>query len=200
MMAHGVKDNLFPVPGYTEFEQRVGQLYKGYGKADAFTNVVVETGHADSDFLRERAIRWFDRFLLGTPDRKLDMSYSNEPDETLAVFPGGPPADARNYRVHETFTTRPPSPPFPSLAAWEARRKQLIVDLKTKVFANLPRAEELGPAHITVRKAPEGKEGLPGLLYIASDGEDDRAINATLAQTGNAVRVIVRPKIGRAHV
>ncbi|HWQ53722.1 MAG TPA: acetylxylan esterase [Bryobacteraceae bacterium] len=193
MMGHGSKDSLFPVPGYTEFEQRVGALYKGYGKGEAFTNVVVDTGHADSDFLRERAIRWFDRFLMGTPDRKLDMAYTNAPDETLAVFPSGPPADAKNYLVHETFTTRPPSPPFKTVAAWETRRKQLIQDLKANVFAHLAKAEEIGPARISVRKAPQGREKVPGLLYIASDGEDDRAINLTLSQVQNAVRVVVRP-------
>lgn len=193
MMAHGKKDWLFPVPGYTEFEERVGALYRGYGKGEAFTNVVVDTGHQDSDFLREQAIRWFDRFLLGQPDRKLDMSYQNEPDETLAVFPSGPPADARNYLVHETFTTRPPSPPFRTLASWEARRKQLLHDLKTRVFAHLPPAADLGAARLMVRPAPKGKEKVPGLLYIASDGEDDRAIEVMLNQTRDAVRVIVRP-------
>ncbi len=192
MMAHGIKDVLFPVPGYTEFEQRVGALYRAYEKPEAFTNVVVDTGHADSDFLREQAIRWFDRFFLGQPGRKLDMSYENAPEESLVVFPSGPPADARNYLVHETFTTRPPSPPFKSLAAWETRRKQLLHDLKTRVFANLPRIEELGPPNLTVGRPPKGAERIPGLLYIASDGEDDRAINSTLRQVGG-LKVVVRP-------
>lgn len=192
MMAHGRKDVLFPVPGYTEFEERVGALYQGYGKGEAFTNVVVDTAHADSDFLREQAIRWFDRFLLGQPDRKLDMSYENAPEETLAVFPSGPPADARNHLVHEWFTTRPPSPPFKTRAAWETRRKQLLHDLKTRVFGNLPRVEELGPPRLNVARAPKGAEKLPGLLYIASDGEDDRAIDMSLRRV-TALRVTVRP-------
>ena len=41
--------------------------------------IVVDTGHADSDFLREEAIRWFDRPLGFGPDRKLAMAYTTEP-------------------------------------------------------------------------------------------------------------------------
>ena len=193
MMGHGSKDDLFPVAGYTEFEEKVGALYRAYEKADAFRNVVVPTAHADSDYLREQAIRWFDRFLMGQTDRRLEMAYQNVPDRDLAVFPDGPPADARNWRVHETFTTRAPSPIFTSAAAWEARRKQLLATLRSKVFAHLPAAEEIGAPRMTVRQAPAGKSGVPGLLYIASDGEDERAINALLGQVREAVRVVVYP-------
>ncbi len=100
MMAHGRKDALFPIPGYQEFEQRVGALYREMGVAEAFRNVVVETGHEDSNFLREQALRWFDRHLAGFGERRLDMDYSNAPGQELAVFGGNPPADAQNFRVH----------------------------------------------------------------------------------------------------
>ena len=193
MMAHGSKDILFPVPGYTEFERQVGRLFQAYGKPNAFRNVVVPTAHADSDYLREQAIAWFDRFLMDAPDRKLDMSYTNAPEESLVVFPSGPPADAQNYLLHETFTTRLPSPPFPTLAGWEARRKELLEALRTKVLAHLPAPGELGPPRISVRPAPAGKDKLPGLLYIASDGEDDHTINLLLGQVQDAVRLVVRP-------
>jgi cephalosporin-C deacetylase-like acetyl esterase len=193
LMGHGSKDDLFPVPGYTEFEQKVGALYEAYGKREAFRNVVVPTAHADSDYLREEAIRWFDRFLLGQPDRKLDMSYTNAPPETLAVFAGSPPADAQNYRIHETFTTRPPSPPYKTLPAWEARRKELLEALRARVFAHLPQADEIGPARMLVRGAPAGKQNVPGLVYIASDGEDERSVGQFLGAVRDAVRVIVYP-------
>jgi hypothetical protein len=191
IMGHGSKDNLFPVAGYTEFEERVGALYAAYGVRDRFRNVVVPTAHADSDFLRETVLRWFDRFFLNEPQRKLDMSYVNEPPANLAVFPGGPPADAQNFRVHETFTTRPPSPQFTTRAAWEKRRTALLAELRAKVFA--APADDLEP-RMEVRGAPAGKTGLPGLVYIASEGEDSRSINALLNQVRESVRVIVYPR------
>jgi len=211
LMGHGSKDALFPVPGYTEFEQRVGALYKAYGKGDGFRNVVVPTAHADSDYLREQAIRWFDRFFLDSTDRKLDMSYTDEPDKALAVFPDGPPTDAQNFRVHETFTTRPPSGPFASRAAWERRRTELLETLRTRVFGNLPRpanvrlaGEELTydggvPLRALLRPAPQGRTGLPGLLYVASDAEDPRTIGGLLSDSSQCVRLIVYPRgVGEA--
>lgn len=193
MMAHGVKDALFPVPGYEEFESRVQALYGAYGQSDAFRNVVVDTAHADSDFLREQAIRWFDRFLLGAPDRKLDMDYSNAPGEQLAVFGGKPPAGAQNYRIHETFTTRPPSPRFSSASAWEARRAVL----NTAIHGLFRPASSGYPLRTEVHKPKKAAARLPALLYVASDGEDARYLNLVLSgvHTRNeSVRVIVWPR------
>ena len=56
LMMHGRKDDMFPVAGYTEFQERVGALYASYGRSGDFGSVVLDSGHADSDFLRERAI------------------------------------------------------------------------------------------------------------------------------------------------
>ncbi len=86
LMMHGRQDRLFPVAGYEQFEQTVSGLYKSYGIEASFENVVVDTDHKDSDFLRERAIRFFDKHLMKIPDRKPDMDYSNAPPEQLSVF------------------------------------------------------------------------------------------------------------------
>jgi hypothetical protein len=223
LMAHGHKDNLFPVPGYTEFQKTVGALYASYGKGGDFENVVVETAHADSDYLRERAIRWFDRYFFPAAGRKLDMSYTNLPDAQLAVYPDGPPADARNFVVHETFTTRKPSAPFATAAAWEARRKKLLEELRAKVFAAVPpvvrelRVERVAnaaglppgyeelrlssadtvPVRALLRRPAKPAAAAPALLYIASDGETPRSINEFLQgvnERNAAVRLVVFPR------
>lgn len=191
LMGHGSKDALFPVAGYTEFEQRVGALYAAYGAQDRFRNVVVPTAHADSDFLRETVLRWFDRFFLRQPDRKLDMAYVNEEPVRLAVFPEGPPADAQNFRVHEFFTTRAPSPRYASRAQWEKRREALLAELRAKVFA--ASADHFEP-RMEVRAAPKDGRNLPGLVYVASEGEDSRSINGLLNQVREGVRVVVYPR------
>lgn len=192
LMMHGSKDRLFPVAGYEEFERTVGKLYESYGARDSFGNVVVETEHKDSDFLREKAIRWFDKYFLGTTDRKLDMDYSDAPPEQLAVFGGKPPADAQNFRVHETFTTRPPSGRFSDVKAWESRRKELMTSLG-RMLPSEPDADF--PIQTDVRK-PKTTVRVPALLYIASDGEDTPAINSFLSAVSRnqAVRMIVWPR------
>ena len=223
LMMHGHKDSLFPVAGYTEFQEVVGALYASYGHPEDFGNVVVETAHADSDYLRERAIRWFDRYFRNALDRDLDMSYTNLPDKKLAVFPDGPPADAQNYRVHETFTTRLPSPPYPTLAAWEVRRRELLRQLRAKVFAALPggvhglRVERVENAkgvpsryqdlqlssddtvsvRALLRRPAKAFGRAPALLYIASDKETAHSIDDFLYSVNErdvAVRMILWPR------
>ena len=138
LFGEGRKDALFPVPGYMEVRDKVGSLYRGYGHPEELQLVEVDTAHQDSDFLRETVIHWFDKYLMDIPRRTLDMSYTTAPDEQLSVFDGKPPAGARNGRVWEYFTTRPPSAPFTTLPAWDARRAGLVRTLREKVFRALP--------------------------------------------------------------
>ena len=210
LFGEGKQDKLFPVEGYMDFYSKVGALYKGYRQEEAFRMVEVDTGHQDSDFLREEVIRFLDQHLSKIPRRDLEMSYINEPAEKLAVFPKGPPADAENYRIHETFTTRPPSPRPADLKAWKARRKTLLEELRTKVFAAVPqkphnvRVESAGnewkltsddtvPVRAIFRKAAKAGAAAPAVLYIASDGEDPASINSLLNRVG-AARLIVYPR------
>jgi dienelactone hydrolase len=115
LFGEGKRDALFPVPGYMEVKAKIDSLYKGYNHAADFDLVEVDTAHQDSDFLRERVIHWFDKYLMDIPERKLDMAYTNTPDDELAEFGGKPPADARKARVWEYFTTRPQSPDVKTL-------------------------------------------------------------------------------------
>ena len=198
MMAHGKKDSLFPVAGYEEFAQRIGTLFGSYGKRDQYSNIVVDTGHEDSTFLREKAIRFFDQHLLGALNRKLDMDYSDAPVEQLAVF-GTPPPDAVNYRVHESFTTKPLKT-YAKAEEWKAHAQQLLPALREKVFAAVVRREKAIPfeakgkvqgfdvlewqpeAGITlrglVRNPSKGPDKVPAVLYVASDGDDPGAVQA----------------------
>src|SRR5712692_2971797 len=193
-MVHGKKDVLFPVPGYEEFEQRVGALYGTYGQRDRFRYLVVDTAHADSDLLRGEAIKWFDRWLKDIPPRDLALDYTDEPAASLAVFGGNPPADAQNFRVHETFTAR------------QKRPDDLAHTLREKVFRAFPanpppldiRATRkiatgswqdfdfTSEDGITVRavwRPSRSDKAWPALLYVASDGEDPGAFEDTLRQT-----------------
>jgi cephalosporin-C deacetylase-like acetyl esterase len=223
LMAHGRQDKLFPVAGYQEFERKVGALYQSYGAGEKFKNIEVDTAHQDSDYLREQAIRWFDRYLLQIPDRKLNMGYTDAPEASLAVFPDGPPRDAANPRIHETFLKAPEFRAYSSLPDWEKRRSELMKVLREKVFAGFPplrETAEVNPAvrmseearggfqEIVFRSEPEveirglrskleqSKERLPALLYIASEGEDPQAIEQWIRprRGEKAVQLIVYPR------
>jgi cephalosporin-C deacetylase-like acetyl esterase len=220
LMAHGLQDLLFPIPGYEEFQRRIGALYSSYDKADWFDNIVVNTGHADSDFLREQAIRWFDRFLKDETGRDLDMAYENQPGERLRVFQGGPPADAGNYRVHETFFPAQEFVPPANLGAWKERRAEVLRLLREKVLPNFPKdppelrvriAEPLGSSFQrrlfvsqegvdveALLRVPGNATGpMPALLYIAGPGEDPAALSRMFRQSrpgGPVVRMAVIPR------
>lgn len=221
LMAHGIKDALFPVPGYREFERVIGGLYQSYGHPERFRNIEVDTGHADSDYLREEAIRFFDRHLLGQPERQLEMRYENTPESELAVFSGSPPRDSMNHLAHELLL---PIPEFERplvLAEWELRRTKLMNALREKVFpapaqpASTPMVRRLAPVDrqpwreieidtdedVTVRafirRPAKAEKPLPALLYVASEGEELRDIDGILsaAHRRNAsVRMVLYPR------
>ena len=204
-MMHGRQDLLFPIPGYEEFERTVGKLYASHGGSEKFKNLVVDTGHKDSDLLRGEAIKWFDRWLKQIPEREIDLSYTDLPGEQLAVFAGNPPKDAQNYRVHRMLIPDPQPRSFATKQAWEERREELLKVLsKQSLFRSFPATDSALNIRAGLIEAPSGFESLqfesepavaiqvlyrkaeetpgPALLYIASDGEDFQAIHDTLRQ------------------
>jgi len=214
-MMHGKQDTLFPIPGYEEFEAKVGALYRAYKSGEKFRNTVGDTGHQDSDFLREQAIRWFDRYLMQVPERSIDLTTDRESPENLSVFAGSPPPQALNFRVHELLTANP-SPDLPKTAAsLAARRQYLIEKLRDHVFrafpANPPTPEPatLGRESAGFREwtlvsepgirvrglvrttAGRGSPRLPTVVYIASEGEDEESIRRTLVQVVNDKNLVL---------
>lgn len=213
LLTHGRLDLSFPEAGYQEVEQRMGEFYRAYGHPERFRNLVLEHGHQDSDHQREQALLWFNRFLKNDTTSKVRMDYVNHPPSELSVFQGKPPADALNFRVHETFTTRPPSPRYPSQSAWESRRGELLKLIRERVFPAFPKDapapaalasgdHELTPEPgISIRyllELPKDKpEKSAALVYIASDGDDPRAIRQfldTARSRTKMARLIVYPR------
>jgi len=214
-MMHGKQDTLFPIPGYEEFEAKVGAFYRAYESGEKFRNTVVDTGHQDSDFLREQAIRWFDRYLMEVPERTIDLSVDRETPENLAVFAGSPPPQALNFRAHELLTANSPPDLPKSAAGWAVRRQELIEKLRKRVFrafsANPPAFEPptlgresagfrdwtlLSEPGIRVRGlvragARRGSSRLPTVVYVASEGEDEESIRRTLVQVLNDENLVL---------
>ncbi|MEN6607808.1 MAG: acetylxylan esterase [Bryobacteraceae bacterium] len=219
LMAHGKKDLGFPMDGYKEFERNISALYTGYGHPERFRNIEVDTDHADSGYLRGQAVHWFDRYLKGIEPRKLLMEYSEEADASLAVFQGKPPADARNFRIHEWFAGTPKLSRLTNLRLWESRRRELLDLLHTKVFRDIsgepaePRIERTSAGqffqeldvvtgdgitvHMLLAKPSKPVSQAPGLIYVASDEEDPAAIHQTFRGINlrdAAIRLVVYPR------
>lgn len=185
LMAHGIKDDLFPVPGYKEFEKHVGGLYESYDRREAFTNVEVDSGHQDSEFLRGRVIEWMDRHLWQRPARKLDLAFEKEEGANLAVYDGASPKDAVNYRVQDAFTRRPAQP-----MPWVQRAKRL-----REIVHSIGIDQSAVPETAGVRAKPEDA---PRLLYIASPGDDATSLawlfRTLTANTTQVTRLVVYPR------
>jgi hypothetical protein len=119
-------------------------------------------------------IRWFDRHLMEVPERTLDLEYKDLPGDASRVFPGGAPADAQNFRVHEMLIPVPAVRRYTSLKAWEARRDELIATLRNKI---LPKAAEK-PRGARLEAAPPSP-GQPARVeehgVVSDDGPPLRA-------------------------
>ena len=222
--AHGREDALFPVAGYEEFEAAMSSLYASYGAPDKFRNLVVESGHEDSDHLRAESVKWLDRWILDIEARPISTGFEEINAADLAVFGGEPPSNARNFQMHDYFV--PPAPPtqWKGATNWKRRNEALLEELRRKVLHTLPRN---APAPVTrpgSMKGPDGFEALefdfagrvpidallripenadgPALLHIASPGEDAASIHRLLRNLPrfgrNPVLVVHPPGTGTA--
>lgn len=186
LVAVGKQDALFPVPGYLDFRRVISALYDSYGKESEFKLIEVDTGHTDSDFLREEAVKWMDRFLF-KKDRALEMEYENHSPKDLRVLGPDEPAGARNALAHEWFVPQKKSGGYKDAAAWSKRRAELEILLRQRlsVAAGASQVKEAGrewqmtaPDGVTVRAVwtrPRGAERVGVIVYVASENEDDAA-------------------------
>jgi dienelactone hydrolase len=143
------KDSIFPLDGVMRLYWKTRQVY-GLGAQDQpyrpfkkdLGLQISEGGHVDSPELQLAAFRWFNRFLKGSDD-PIDMSTAKRPfePEQLRVFKEGPPADAINARIHETFVPMAPAPEVPDTAEeWAKQRDAWMRGLKDKCFRGWPEA------------------------------------------------------------
>ena len=222
--AHGRLDALFPVAGYEAFDDAMSKLYASYGVSDKFRNVVVESGHEDSDLLRAEAVKWLDRWLMEREEREIDTSYEEIEPADLAVFGGEPPPDARNYRAHEFFIPSAEPVQWAGESEWDAERKRLLGILRDAVLHAIP--DNVSPPSSRPGRldSPDGYESIafeydgtveveallhipdephgPALLHVASPGEDPQAVRRLLRNLSrfgrNPVMIVYPPGTGTA--
>ncbi len=222
LTAHGRLDPLFPVAGYEQVDATMSSLYASYGVPEKFSNIVVETGHADSDLLRAEAVKWLDRWLMEREPREIDTAFEEIDPAELAVFSGNPPEDAENYRVHEFFIPPPEPVAWQSEDEWNAIREELLGRLRDSVLGSIP--EDVAPAETrpgslqppdgfepigfdydgivpieALLRLPQDADG-PALLHVASPGEDPQAARLLLRNLSrfgrNPVMLVYPPGTG----
>ena len=218
LTAHGRLDPLFPVAGYEEFSTTMATLYSSYEVPEMFRNLVVESGHEDSDLLRAEAVKWLDRWLMEREERGIDTTYTEIDAAELAVFGGSPPEDALNYRAHEFFVDGAKHVEWEGDSEWTALRDRLRRTLREDVLGAIPddaaltgeRAGRLearsdfesvafdydgGVEVQALIRVPDEPVG-PALLHVAGPGEDPQAVQLllrNLPRFGNNPLMVVYP-------
>ena len=220
--AHGRLDPLFPVAGYEEFESAMTALYDSYSVPDQFRNLVVESGHEDSDLLRSEAVRWLDRWLMQREPREIDTAFDEIDAAELAVFGGHPPESAQNYRVHEFFIPPPKPLEWTGMAEWTLRREERLGALRESVLHSIPfeaDAPETRPGTLAapgefepiafdydgqvpveaLLKTSDDSDG-PALVHVAMPGEDPESVQRLLRNISrfgrNPLLVVFPPGTG----
>ena len=220
--AHGRLDPLFPVAGYEEFESAMTALYDSYSVPDHFRNLVVESGHEDSDELRSEAVRWLDRWLMQREPREIDTEFDEIDAAELAVFGGHPPEDAQNYRVHELFIPPPKPLEWTSMAEWTSRREERLGALRESVLHSIPFDADAPPTRPGTLVPPGEFEPIafdyggqvpveallkisddadgPALVHVAMPGEDPESVQRLLRNISrfgrNPLLVVFPPGTG----
>jgi len=145
LICSGRKDADFPPDGYHEVFSRakkVYDLYAGTGREpEAIREVDDDVGHSDIPLFRKEARQWMNRWLKGDQAPVEIEPLPAEPAESaeaLSCLSGGLPADAANYQIHDFFIPEARARTWTAIGDWEVRRRELLKDLREKVFRWFP--------------------------------------------------------------
>lgn len=186
LVSNSDKDPIFPLEGVVRFHSQVRDLYRLERAADKLGLLIVEGGHKDVQELQTPAFRWMNRWLQGSdaPVAAATKDFAGDLAE-LRVF-DELPADAKNARIHETFTLPPPFPPDPTdAAAWNVQRDAWMHDLRNLVFRGWPDAPHDSAGDEAPRVVPTlnlqkafavSKEGIDfaGYDFVSQEGVELR--------------------------
>ncbi len=142
ILCSGRKDPDFPPDGYHEVYRRVKRVYDLYPSVGAKTSRIQEVddevGHTYAPLFLQRVREWLGQWLHFDTGPFREESLQTEKPENLACL-ARPPADAINYRIHNSFISTAHLQEWTSLRLWEARRRAILDQLKDKVFRWFPR-------------------------------------------------------------
>ncbi|OGG50552.1 MAG: hypothetical protein A3F84_13635 [Candidatus Handelsmanbacteria bacterium RIFCSPLOWO2_12_FULL_64_10] len=145
--------DFFPIEGAMEAVRRAKEVYRLYGAEEKVDLHVAPTRHSYSPFLREAAVNWFRRRLMGEPGSFKTGTPETLPPAELNCTPRGQALDA--YRGSRTVfdlnrarleREAPKRPHLRHAAGYEAHRADMRITLLTALgIADEPRSAPIHP-------------------------------------------------------
>ena len=221
LMLNSSDDRYYPPEGYTRVLDKVQRIYDAHGEVEKTGMFEVGGPHGYTQAQREKAVEWSDRWLKGIESDIHERPFEPIPGEQLAAFNGDIPDDAINAEIQERLIPAKVLDRYTTLESWEKRKAEVMTDLTSVVFRNMPRSHtalktipidgdsfalETEPGILVGMSShfPGGEQAKqPALVYVASPGEDVDAIWNFLRsypfQNDVTARYIVYPRgIGMA--
>jgi cephalosporin-C deacetylase-like acetyl esterase len=130
-------DPMFPPAGYNAVYEKLKPIYALYGAEDKVAAFDQEAHHGDNVPLRRESATWIQRWLKGDTTPYVDGTFTHIPGSQLECLLRQP-ADATNYGIYNHFVPVAPIRNYTNAQAWNARRKQILAGLKSKVFRAFP--------------------------------------------------------------
>jgi cephalosporin-C deacetylase-like acetyl esterase len=131
------RDPSFPTGGYREAGQLTRRFYEMYGASDKLVEFDYEAPHQDTVTFRKQANEFLNFWLKKDTTPFDEGIIKREEPETLAALDRRP-ANPVNGEIHKKFIKTREQRPLTTLAAWNARRVELIRELKDKAFRGFP--------------------------------------------------------------
>jgi len=143
LMHNSVGDSYYPPEGYKRVLARSKEIFGWFGVPEKVDMVEVEGPHGYSQAQREKAVEWSDRRLKGIESEVHEAPFEKVPGEQLAAFGGvfGEHPPNINAQIQELLIPRARLECYDNLAAWERRRAEVLDELRTVVFRNMPRRQ-----------------------------------------------------------
>jgi cephalosporin-C deacetylase-like acetyl esterase len=132
-------DPMFPPAGYNAVYEKLKPIYALYGAENKIAAFDQEAHHGDNVPLRRESATWIQHWLKGDNTPYDDGTFTPIPGPQLECLLKQP-ADATNYGIHNHFVPVAPVRNYTSPEAWNARRKQVLEGLKSKVFRAFPKS------------------------------------------------------------
>jgi dienelactone hydrolase len=144
LICSGRRDGDFMPEGYHQVFRRSQRIYELYADAAASQRIVEvddDVGHTDAPLFRQAARQWMNRWLKNDTSSVALPAASDERQENAADLAclDRLPADAINYRIHDSFIPTVRMEPSESIDAWQHRRERLAAELREYVVRSFPR-------------------------------------------------------------
>jgi dienelactone hydrolase len=158
MIGNSDRDMIFPLDGVERLHKKVSHIYDLYKKPENLALVITPGPHKDTQELQVPVFRWFNHHLKGD-DSPVEMAAKPLfTGQELKVF-DKLPSDERTSKIHVSFVPVASVSSPKSATEWEAHRRDVLVQLKDRVFAGWPdKPCDLQPVRKKLPADSDGKE------------------------------------------